>query len=287
MNLREMLSLHKLPLLYRKRVLAYSLRKMLGRDRTERQTEANRLLRFLARAAARVTGASHNGIQIDVKIFGKIMRVEARHYPSSDLGIVYQVLGKFEYAPVVALVEKLQLSGPLRIIDAGANVGYASLYFHAAFPQAMLAALEIDPNNARQLEQHVDQNGMKNVRVWQQALWKRNANLEIKRDFRDQSECSFYVEETPGTGDVIGRSLQEICSQMHWTSVDILKIDIEGGERYLFETEELADDLLRATRILAIEIHDEFQIRPAILRHLRRHNFTHFEHGDLTIAYRP
>lgn len=286
MNVSEMLSLYKLPLLYRKRVLAYSWRKLLGRNRTERHTEANRLLRFLASADAQVTDADDDHIHIDVRLFNTTVQVAARHYPSSDLGILYQVLGKLEYSALVDLVKKLQLAGPLRIIDAGANVGYATLYFQAAFPGSVTVALEIDTNNARQLQRHVKKNALKNVRVWQQALWSRNAHLQIRRDFRDQSECSFYVEETPGAPEVVGCSLQEICKQMQWTSVDILKIDIEGGERHLFETESRADELLRATRILAIEIHDEFQIRPTILHHLQRHHFVHFDHGDLTIAYK-
>ncbi len=287
MNLREFVCLGKLPAPHRLRVLVYSWRKLFGLTRTARQTEANRLLRFLASASAVVTGSNQDRILMNVRLFMSTVVVQARSYPSSDLGILYQVLGKEEYSPVVDLAKKLRMSGALRILDAGANVGYATLYFHAAFPQATIAALEIDQNNALQIRKHLESNGLTTVQLWENALWSRNANLRIRRDFRDQTECSFYVEETLEAPEVIGRSLREICDQMQWTAVDILKIDIEGGERYLFETDELADELLRSTRILAIEIHDEFQIRQSVLRHLTRNGFSHLDHGDLTIAYKP
>ena len=80
--------------------------------------------------------------------------------------------------------------------------------------------------------------------------------------------------------------LEQLCHELNWTGVDILKIDVEGGERHLFATDLLADKLLAATHILAIEIHDEFGIRPMMLRHFERNGFRHVNRGDLTIAYR-
>lgn len=68
--------------------------------------------------------------------------------------------------------------------------------------------------------------------------------------------------------------------------IDLLKIDIEGAERYLFETNTLADQILDNTRVLVIEIHDEFDVRKTIEEHLTRHGFTYFNHGDITIATR-
>jgi FkbM family methyltransferase len=286
MKLQELQSLHKLPAQYRKRVLAYSWRKMLGLARTEQQTEAHRLLRFLASANSGVIETDSSPIRLQVGVLGKTLQIEARSYPSSDLGILYQVLGKVEYSPVVELAKKLKLQPPFRIVDAGDNVGYATLYFKSAFPEAVIVSLEIDSSNVQQLEAHVASNQLADVHIWQKALWSRGANLRIRRDFRDQSECSFYVEETLEAPEVIGCSLRAICQHMQWNAIDILKIDIEGGERYLFETDALADELLSATRILALEIHEEFQIRPDVLRHFQRNGFTYFDHGDLTIAYK-
>src|SRR5262245_59178053 len=40
---------------------------------------------------------------------------------------------------------------PAVIIDAGANIGLASLYFAARFPQARILALEVEPSNFRML----------------------------------------------------------------------------------------------------------------------------------------
>jgi FkbM family methyltransferase len=286
MKPREFLFFRKLPAALKRHAARYVWRKLFGRTRTVQQTGANRLLRFLAASDSIVTDSNDQRICLQVRLFSKNISVEARSYPSSDLGILFQVLGKEEYRPVVDLVKKLGLQQPLRIIDAGANVGYATLYFCAAFPDAIVAAMEIDSNNAQQLSKQIMANGHTKVHVLRNALWSRDANLQIKRDFRDQSECSFYVEEIVDASDVVGYSIATVCAKMGWDSIDILKIDVEGGERYLFATDALADELLRSTRILAIEIHDEFKIRPAIFRHLQRNGFSHFDHGDLTIAYK-
>ena len=248
--------------------------------------EANRLLRFIAVSNSSVAEVNDRALQLDVNLLGKTLRLEARRYPSSDLGILYQVLGKSEYAVVIDLVNQLNLKAPLSIVDAGANVGYASLYFKAAFPDARILALEIDASNANQLERNIASNSLSDLRASRQALWSHNANLRIRRDFRDQSECSFYVEETEERPDVTGSSLEQLCHELSWTGVDILKIDVEGGERHLFATDLLADKLLAATHILAIEIHDKFGIRPMMLRHFERNGFRHVNRGDLTIAYR-
>lgn len=286
MKLREFFSLYRLPASHRRLLAGYLWQKILGRHRTDAQTEANRLLRFVAAATARVVTVNAGAIHLQVPLFGRPLKVAARRYPGSDLGILYQVLGKHEYAPVLDIVKKLKLKSPLRIVDAGANVGYATLFFKSAFPDAQLLALEIDAANMAQVEHHVAANNLTQVQMSQQALWSHTASLRIRRDFRDQSACSFYVEETQDTPDVTGRSLQDFCTQLGWSEVDVLKVDVEGGERFLFATDTLADKILGATRILAIEIHDEFGIRPAMLQHFARNGFTCFNHGDLTIAYR-
>ena len=58
---------------------------------------------------------------------------------------------------------------PRWVIDAGANVGYASIYFARKFPTAMVIALEPEPNNFSQLVRNTSI--IPNIRPVQAALW--------------------------------------------------------------------------------------------------------------------
>ncbi len=64
----------------------------------------------------------------------------------------------------------------------------------------------------------------------------------------------------------------------------LFKIDIEGGEKYLFEDEKQVRDFLSKTRFIAIEIHDEYDIRDKINGCLKDSGFEYFTTGDLTIG---
>lgn len=240
-------------------------------------------LRFLSKTNSNILGYSDEAIEWGVDTFNSSFKLFTRRYPSSDLGIMNQVLGNEEYRPLINLFEGQK---SLNIIDAGANVGFASIYFKSVFPNAEILCLEIDSNNAAQLRKNIEYNKLKNITVLENALWKSNAYLEIKRDFRDMTECSYYVEESLSETPLKGYDTPHYLTLMNWSRVDLLKIDIEGAERYLFETKELADKVLENTHVLAIEIHDEFNIRSTIEQHLDRHQFKYFNHGDVTIATR-
>ncbi len=204
---------------------------------------------------------------------------------SSDLPVLRQVWEEREYHTVAEyMANYVSYADPLRIIDAGANAGYATLFFKSAFPNAEIVCLEPDSGNFNQIKRNVAINKLTNVTPIQAGLWKTEAYLEVGRDVGDQMEWSFYVKEVPGPSDLRGYSVAHLAQERGWPTIDLLKIDIEGGERYLFETPELARKLLENTRFVAIEIHDIYQIRPHIYELLRQNGIDFFEHGELTIG---
>ena len=63
----------------------------------------------------------------------------------------------------------------------------------------------------------------------------------------------------------------------------MLKIDIEGAERFIFD-ESVNLDYLDKIKIIVIEIHDEFDIREDIYKVLKNNNYLLIESGELTTA---
>jgi len=287
MKLTEAFYVGAIPWATQKHLWRYVCKKLLGLNILTEEKEANILLRILAKSKGSIYEISSREIILKIPIAETSIDVVARRYPSSDLGILFQVLGKKEYQPAIDILNKKgEQNNELRILDAGANVGYASLFFAANFPNAKILSIEMDENNFIQIRRNLALNNFESIIPIQKAIWKREALLEIKMDFRDKTECSYYAEESELSTGLKGFSIDYFMKEQGWSFIDLLKIDIEGSERYLFESEELANLLLAKTNLLAIEIHDEFGIRPMIYDHFTKNNFHYFEHGDLSVAYR-
>jgi len=209
----------------------------------------------------------------------------------SDLHVFAQILLEREYEPLIKLIQKKTLSEEIEfIVDAGANIGLTTVYLKKFFPQAKVITVEPDAGNFALLTENVKANRLEAVNSLNAGLWQREARLEIDRNFRDHLEWSMTLQEKPDTdtepGAVQGLSLSHIRKKFDFPRIDILKIDIEGGERFLFADDATAARTLEEVRFLALEIHDEFEIRPKIENMLTRNGFSFFEVGETVFAYR-
>ena len=122
-----------------------------------------------------------------------------------------------------------------------------------------------------------------NAKLIQGGVWSTNAYLNVVRDFRDLSDWAIRVEETNTITDLRGYSISEIATDANWKTIDILKIDIEGSEKKVFE-KEADTSFLKMTKCIAIEIHDEFDCRDAIYKILNECGFSLSNVGETTIG---
>jgi FkbM family methyltransferase len=119
------------------------------------------------------------------------------------------------------------------IIDGGANIGLATLWFARHFPEARIVAVEPDDANFRILQQNTRHLGER-VTLIQGGVWHRNARLGILNP--DSGAAAFRVGELP-EGSIAGVpafSIDDICSRMGTPSPLIVKLDIEGSQAHLF-----------------------------------------------------
>lgn len=122
------------------------------------------------------------------------------------------------------------------IIDGGANIGLATLFYKLRFPAAHVDCFEPDARSAAILRRNIDQNHLTHVRIHECAL-------------ADQARMLTFYSETALRGDTLystSRELQKsqrndatvISEQVPAVALadylddglDILKLDIEGGE---------------------------------------------------------
>src|SRR5262249_25209358 len=137
-----------------------------------------------------------------------------------------------------------------RILDCGANVGLASLFFKSLYPGAVITAFEADPSIARVLAENLAANAANDVRVVSAAVWTREGTLTFSADGADAgSVAASHHDPAVRRIDVPSVRLRDYLDE----AVDLLKLDIEGAE-----AEVLADcaGALGRVRAILLEVHE-------------------------------
>ena len=212
---------------------------------------------------------------LKIKIAGLPHDISLRNEPS-DIAMFTNIFVQEEYGTTLA--------HPVHtIIDCGANIGLASLYFLKKFPAASIICLEPEPGNFAILEQNLGWN--KNVQLIQKAVWHSTTNLQLTG--QERGNAGFMVTETAQTlgSAVPAVALQDIVNASNWAVIDICKIDIEGSEEAIFL--KAATGWLEQVKTMFIEIHEN--IKPGLtnkLLALLAPRFTVRQHGEYHVFTR-
>jgi FkbM family methyltransferase len=138
-----------------------------------------------------------------------------------------------------------------RILDCGANIGIATLYFKRAYPGARITAVEADPALFAMLDDNLARNGAADVERIHAALWTSTGTLVFQCEGSDSGMVSTLPGAVRGRSTVVpSRRLRELLDAEPF---DLLKLDIEGAEGVV-----LADcaDVLRRARAIVLDLHE-------------------------------
>jgi FkbM family methyltransferase len=203
---------------------------------------------------------------------------------TSDYAVFNQIIIQKSYLHLADIFKRSFKSPPNLIFDLGSNVGYSAMFFNEVFgDKCKINCYEPFHSNFNLLKDNISLNNMNNVHAFNFAIWSESTYLKFNRNFRDNQEWSISIE--PGTEnnfDVKGLSISELIKNE--TCIDILKIDIEGSEKKLFENPKISIQFLAKVKCICIEIHDEFNCRDLIYAQLGEANFVYYEYSDLTIG---
>jgi FkbM family methyltransferase len=141
------------------------------------------------------------------------------------------------------------IKGTRFVIDAGAHIGLATVQFATWFPDARIVAIEPSDRNLAVLRRNAA--AYPNVSVIHGALWSRNTALEMENP--DSNSTGFRVREVQ-RGPIVGITIPELMRRFHVAEIDLLKMDIEGTEKEIFEAS--TEEWLPKTRTICIELHD-------------------------------
>jgi FkbM family methyltransferase len=121
-----------------------------------------------------------------------------------------------------------------RIIDAGANIGMATLWFSLAFPKACITAIEPDPATFDLLRRNVERNHLYGVNPVEGALASHSGVTELLVDPCKPGSLWMSTEEGRMTGVPLQVSSHRLSSLIDGP-VDLLKLDVEGAEHDVIE----------------------------------------------------
>ncbi len=199
---------------------------------------------------------------------------------NSDKAIFFQVFYEKQYD-----LYDVKLPDAQTIIDGGANIGCASVYFSIKFPNAKIIAIEPEKNNYLILQKNVAP--YKNIQCIQAGLWDKNEKLSIANPEGGAAEFMFENKISNNENLIDGITIQSLLDKYNWNQVDILKLDIEGAEKEVFSGNDVS--WLKKVKLLIIELHDRYKTgcTKAVFQALNKFNYdAYFHHENIFIFFK-
>jgi methyltransferase, FkbM family len=172
---------------------------------------------------------------------------------------------------------------PQTIVDLGANIGLATLFFAARYPQAHLLAVEPYPPNVELLRRNLSALcAAGRCTIVDRAIWSSNEKLGVAdlASAGHVNQVKLTADRRPCATTVRGITIAELIRAHHLETIDLLKVDIEGGE-----TELLRGELSWLSRVgcIAIEFHDDSRAATGFDAIMSRYGFRIVSDGAHTV----
>jgi len=138
------------------------------------------------------------------------------------------------------------------IIDAGANIGLSAIYFSEKFPSAKIICIEPSKENFNILLKNTS--NYTNIQCINAALWYKEDTLNISN--KSEKSAGFMIESNSNSDSdfIKSKTINQLITEHNIDNISILKIDIEGSEKEIFEMNTLP--WMDNTSCIICELHD-------------------------------
>jgi len=168
---------------------------------------------------------------------------------------------------------------PKTIVDAGAHIGMASILFARKYPAAKIIAIEPEPKNFEALVRNTST--YRTIIPLQAALWKEDGEVTLGRSDA-HPKGAFQVVESGGER-VRAITMDTVMRETGINSIDLLKVDIEGAEKEVFEA---CGTWIRKVQVIAIELHDRMKPGCRSVVEAAAEGFRSDQRGEITFFVR-
>lgn len=222
--------------------------------------------------------------------FSHSLKKVAMRPRSSDWGVLRQIFIEKEYKiyspahrdAIETIYQTMLSNGDVPvIIDCGANIGLASLWYAGQFPAAKIIAIEPEPENFAILQENAANTG--NIVPIKAGVLDRKVNLSLRN--KGGEAWAWETRETAG-GEIETVTIPDVLAGIPKAKLLIVKIDIEGSEAELFRSNT---DWVEQAPLIVFESHDLFfswrGTAHAVFRVLAQHPRDYLQVGENTFAF--
>lgn len=147
------------------------------------------------------------------------------------------------------------------IVDLGANIGLATVFFGLKYPTAHILSVEPEDSNFAALLSNTEALGDR-VQKRRAAVWKTNGFINLHTESETGVSLDAWGVQVSDRADQSNKTtkcyeLGTLLDEAGFNTVDILKVDIEGAELEVFS--HCADEWLSRVGLIIIETHDRFR----------------------------
>ena len=194
---------------------------------------------------------------------------------TSDIPTFHQIFTNREYDFDLGFNPKI-------IIDAGANIGLSAIFYANKYPASKIISIEPEQSNYNLLKKNTQ--NYDNIITLNNALSNlSNQDLAVvdngygKWGFMTEPQVNGTDSEIPSVKSI---SINEIMNKYDFEIIDIVKIDIEGYEKEVFEKN--SENWLPNTRCLIIELHDRMKkgCSKSFFSAISKHKFSFSHRGE-------
>jgi len=136
------------------------------------------------------------------------------------------------------------------IVDAGANIGDSTLRLRRFHPSARIFAIEADADNFAILQSNFADD--ERTHCLHRALWSEPGVLQVEKTWANVASRVSVKEHGPRP--VTACTVPGLMAEFGLAEIDILKLDIEGAEAVVFQTQDRS--WLAKVRCIVFEVCD-------------------------------
>lgn len=168
---------------------------------------------------------------------------------TTDLLVLEQVFLDGEYRVEPIAPESIEY-----IVDLGSNIGVTAMFWAQRYPNARMVLVEPDPDNFKLLERNTAAFQDRCV-LLQAAVSDQRGETSFFRSDREYGHSILKGDDSVSEIMVKTLTVSDVVSAAGFPRVDLLKMDIEGGEQIVMPTIGVWE---HAPRYLIAELHPPY-----------------------------
>ncbi len=169
-------------------------------------------------------------------------QIKMRTY-RGDVSIFNEIFWKKSYFIPNDYVQK-----PKVIIDLGAHIGFASIFYTLNYPEAKIYSIEASKQNVQLLE--FNTKSFPNITPLNKAVYTEDGYISF-----DESGLSYNNKISDKGEQIEAISVNSLLELYGIQKIDLIKIDIEGSEKDILQKNT---EWLEKTDVIIIELHKPY-----------------------------